>query len=166
MKINYLYSLGSVRENNLNLNSFLNFALKGITLQAGRVTKEINNRLSKAVFRNLMYDLFGRLESPRKRVIAKRQIEILNLLLEKETMEFKQILNLINMPLYSKMKNPANAILRDLSGLLKLDSIEYDNVKRLFSIKLEWPQKITRSDFMEKIKELPKSKTYSFLTKL
>lgn len=164
-KLNYLGSLGDVRENNFNLNPFLNFALKGIALQSGRATKEIKLRLSKAVFRNLMYDLFGRLESPRKRVIAERQIEILKLLLERDNIESNQFLNLLETPKYARLKNPKTALIRDLAGLWNLDAIDFDNKEHIFRIRLDWPKQISESTFMERIKELPKSKTFSFLTK-
>ena len=164
-KFNYLDTLGTVRENNFNLNSFLNFALKGVALQAKRAIREITFRLSKAVFRNLVYDLFGRLKIPRKRVIAERQIEILKILLEKDTVEFTEMLKFVNNALYSRLKNSSSALIRDLGGLLNLGAIKWDEKERIFRINLDWPKQISESDFMKRIKEMPKSKTFPFLTK-
>jgi hypothetical protein len=39
--------------------------------------------------RHVMYDLFNRLTTARKRVIAQRQLKMLNLLLEKDEMPYR-----------------------------------------------------------------------------
>ena len=62
------------------------------------------------------------------------------------------------------------AITRDVSKLLALDAVkvEWDQAGQgwpLISVNLDWPSTITETEFFEKIKELPKSKDYSFLTK-
>lgn len=158
-KSNYLKTLSEVREKNYDLTPFLQFALKGIAVQAQRILKEIQIRVSKAIYRNLMYDLFGHLKTPRKRIIAERQIEILKILLEKDSVDLKFIIAATS-SLYSNLKNPFSALIRDLSGLLELEAIDYKN--NVFFIRLEWPREMSESKFLEQLKTLPKSKTFSF----
>ena len=65
-----------------DLTPFLMFALKGVELQCRRLFAEIRLHVVKALFRNTVTDLFGRLKSPRKRVMSGRHVQILNLLLD------------------------------------------------------------------------------------
>ena len=60
-----------------------------------------------------MYDLFTRLESKKKRVIAQRQIEILKLLLRENSVELKA-LEQKTFRFYRSLNNPVRALLRDL----------------------------------------------------
>ncbi len=86
----YLQALADVRANGHDLTPFLSFGLKGIELQCRRLFDEIRVNVSRALYRNLMFDLFNRLKSARKRVIAERQIKILTLLLDR-TMTFGEL---------------------------------------------------------------------------
>src|SRR5262249_40349587 len=65
-KTTYLISLSKVRERQHDLTEFLIFGLRGIAIQCRRLFNEIRTQVSKALFRNLMYDLFSRLDSARK----------------------------------------------------------------------------------------------------
>jgi Fic family protein len=161
----YLESLAVVRAQGNDLTAFLNFGLRGITLQCQRLSAEIKKNLKKALFRNTMYDLFNRLESTRKRVIKDRQIEILKLLLEVDQVGWQEFVAKIR-PHYTRVKNFEKALFRDLSSLEDLRTISFDKVGKdrwVVSIRLEWPSEISESDFFEKIKALPKAKTFRFL---
>ena len=165
-KTTYLASLSESRSKNHNLTSFLKFGLKGIELQSNRLLNEIKIHMQKALFRNLMYDLFNRLKTKRKRVIADRQIEILKLLLENDIIEIIVVYkNLYH--LYSNLQNPMYAFMRDVSGLDDLKTISIEKLhedRHGFKLNLNWPEQITETDFMERVKSLPKAKTYKFLT--
>ena len=118
----------------------------------------------KAIFKNMMYDLFNRLKTKKKRVIAKRQIEILKLLLERDL----QILDLIEaaLPHYGKLRAPKNAVERDIGGLVVLGAIEMRKDSKdtmVLSARLDWPETITATKFFEIVRQLPKSKSYKFL---
>ena len=115
-KNSYLAALAEVRERNHDLTPFLVFGLKGIALQCERLSTEIRTQVSKALFRDLMYDLFRRLQSKRKRVIAQRQIEILKLLLREDSMELSALIAATRQ-FYNALKNPVHALVRDLSQL-------------------------------------------------
>jgi len=165
-KIAYLSALSESRASGHNLTPFLKFGLKGISIQCNRLFSEIRKQVSKALFRNVMYDLFGRLESTRKRVIAHRQLQLLKLLLEVDEIEFNSLWKRA-LPDYSSLKSPMNALARDLNGLVHLGAI---NVRRqeknqvwTISLNLDWPTQITESQFFEQMKNLPKAKTYPFL---
>jgi Fic family protein len=164
-KAQYLKSLADVRVGNHDLTPFLIFGLRGIAIQCRRLFGEIHKNMAKALFRNMMYDLFNRLENTRKRVIKDRQIELLKLLLDVEEIDWHQFVEKIR-PIYGKFKSPGKALRRDVAGLMVLNAIDItkleENRWKIF-IKLEWPSQITESDFFEKIKKLPKGKTYSFL---
>ena len=83
-KDRYLTTLAQVRTDDHNLTPFLVFGLRGIKLQCDRLFDEIKKNVSKALFRNMMFDLFNRLKSTRQRVLAERQIALLKVLLKKE----------------------------------------------------------------------------------
>jgi len=80
----YLDALAQVRWERHDLGAFLVFGLKGIDKQCRRLLDEIKKHIAKSLFRDTMHDLFGRLKSARKRVIAERQMRILEALLDAE----------------------------------------------------------------------------------
>jgi hypothetical protein len=162
-KNDYLKTLAHVRANDHDLTPFLLFGLKGIELQCKRLFDEIKKNISKALFRNIMYDLFVRLQSSRKRVIADRQIEILKVLLDgNQTLEnlHKRLSHL-----YKGLSNPSKAFYRDINELIALKAISYTKVQSTYNmfVRLEWATEITESDFFKQLKELPKAKSHGFL---
>jgi cell filamentation protein, protein adenylyltransferase len=162
----YLSALTETRAGGHDLTPFLKFGLRGIALQCQRLTAEIIREVQKALFRNVMYDLFNRLRSTRKRVIAKRQIEILKLFLEKEEMLWSEVIAETER-YYSTMASPLKALVRDMNHLLQIQAITMERIdakKILFRIRLDWPTYITETKFFEAVDRLPKGKTYSFLS--
>jgi len=163
-KTAYLEALAEVRARNHDLTPFLEFGLRGIETQCGRLFDEIRTNVSKALYRNLMYDLFHRLESPRKRVIADRQIAILTLLLERDMTLAELVGETKNH--YATLKNPVKALVRDINGLLGLQAIspqEENGDKVRLSVRLEWPTEMTETEFFRRTKQMPKAKTHGFL---
>lgn len=166
----YLAALAEVPQGAHDLTPFLTFALGGLVTEVSRLTEFLRDAVSKELYRGFMNELFVRLESSRKRVIVKRQLKLLSLLLEKkEPVELGSLVAGARQ-LYAKQKDQAAAIARDISKLLALGSVklEWDQAGReqpLISVNLDWPSTITEAEFFDKIKKLPKSKDYSFLTK-
>jgi hypothetical protein len=128
------------------------------------VLGQIQHHMRQALFRDVMRDLFGRLKSPRKRVLAERQMAILTLLLEADRplplVEFFVRIR----PLYVRLKASEKAIIRDLAGLLDLAAIAEVQVPGPsgpigIAARLEWPTEITATRFFEWVKALPKAKT-------
>lgn len=170
-KPTYLSTLAAVRSANHDLTPFLKFGLRGIALQSARLTKLIKQEVSKGLFRNLMNDLFTRLESTRKRVIVKRQLGLLNRLLDaRERIDLLQLIEQIK-PEYQSRKNPSLAIIRDVVRLRDLGAIrigsemgEDGKPKRFYiDVNLDWPREITEQEFFIKLAALPKSKEHSLL---
>ena len=161
-KNTYLAKLAEVRQRNHDLTAFLAFGLRGIALQCERLSAEIRPQVSKALFRDVMSDLFGRLQSKRKRVIAQRQVEILKLLLREDSMELGDLITATR-PLYGELKKPAHALVRDLRQLEHLTAVVFrhdaKNDHWWVDLRLEWPTEITQTAFFERVKNFPKAKT-------
>jgi len=161
----YLAALAEVRRREHDLTAFLIFALKGVALQGQRLLSQIQHEISKELFRNLMFDLFARLRTPRRHVIAERQLEILKILLETEWMDWHQLIKRTN-SIYSRLKGPLNAIVRDVNSLSGLGAIKVEKLEEgrfRLTVRLQWPSEITETDFFRKTRQLPKAKTLSFL---
>ena len=165
-KNNYLNTLAQVRAADNDLTAFLIFGLNGIEVQCNRLFAEIRKNVAKALFRNVMFDLFNRLLTTRKRVIAERQIELLKLLLSVDVLTLEE-LEKRTAAIYKPLRNPYKALIRDINYLLHLRAIGYnklpENRYELFA-RLEWPTDITETEFFEGVKEMPKAKTHGFLS--
>lgn len=164
-KITYLKTLARVRASSHDLTDFLIFGLNGIALQCSKLFNEVKKNVSKALFLNTMYDLFGRLKSPRKSFITERHIPLLKLLLEKEKYDLHRITKETAL-IYQGKKNPYSALIRDLNYLIELGAIYAEKLKDsdnyMISIVLEWPTKITEGNFFKSVKKMPKRKTLMF----
>jgi Fic family protein len=167
----YLESLAQVRAANHDLTTFLKFGLRGIALQSARLSKAIRDEVSKQLFRNLMHDLFTRLENTRKRVIVKRQLRLLEKLLNTDgRIEFFQLAEFVKNDYRSRSK-PLDALIRDLNRLHALGAIRIDkedsttgDAVYYLGVRLDWPSRITETEFFARLAQLPKSKTYGFLS--
>ncbi len=165
-KMAYLTALNQTRAGNHDLTPFLKFALKGIESQCRCLFAEIRQQVAKALYRNTMADLFGRLQSPRKRVMSARHLQILNLLIDAGEIPLADISGK-SRKFYS-VKNPGKALVRDLSYLFQLGALTARELPEekgfLFSINLDWPTQITETEFFRRVKDMPKGKVYSFLS--
>ncbi len=123
--------------------------------------------MAKALYRNTMTDLFGRLESPRKRVMSARHVQILSLLLDEGRAVTLSDLTPRLRPFYA-VKNPHKAMIRDLNYLIGLQAVRVDrpagDADPLLSANLDWPTQITETEFFRRVKELPKGKRFPFLS--
>jgi Fic family protein len=165
-KTAYLTALNETWDRNHDMTPFLKFALKGIENQCQCLFAEIRQQVAKALYRNTMNDLFGRLQSPRKRVMSGRHVQILNLLLDAGEIPLADISGKTRQ--FYAVKNPGKALVRDLMYLIQLGAL---NVKKLpqekgflFSINLDWPTQITETEFFRRVKDMPKGKAYGFLS--
>ncbi len=165
-KNNYLGALAAVRAGEHDLTPFLRFGLRGIEVQCKRLMEEIERNLRKALFRNVMFDLFTRLYTKKRRVMKDRQIEILKNLLSRDQLPLEELKQLTS-GFYAKLGNPNDSYIRDLNYLLGLKAIGYERTKdgqiTLFP-RLEWPTEITETDFYQRIKALPKGKMFKVLS--
>lgn len=165
-KVGYLNALNETRANEHDLTPFLKFALKGIQAQCRRLSREIKLQVAKALYRNTMTDLFGRLKSPRKRVMSDRHVQLLHLLLDEEEIILEELYK--RTAHFYRMKNPYKALIRDLNYLIELSAVGAtrlpENAGFLIAIRLDWPTRITETDFFRHVKEMPKAKVHGFLS--
>ncbi len=163
-KHRYLEVMAEVRALGHDLTPFFRFGLVGVVSQCQRLLRGVKKKIQKAVFRNTMYDLFGKLLSPKKRVVGKRQIEILKLFLEHDELTSVRFGQAV-MPLYDGLRNPRRAIERDLGMLLLLRALTGEKVDDdvLLKVNVQWPEDIDEKVFLQRIQELPKAKSYQFL---
>lgn len=170
-KANYLRVLSEARAGGHDLTPFFLFGLRGIREQCARLTVEIRKQMQRALFRDTMYSLFNRLKTQRKRVIGKRQIEILKILLEVDRLAIFDLFQQTK-PAYGSIKDETGAFLRDLEQLASIKAIllrsnwwnSQDFAREPVSINLDWPQEIEESEFLRRMKTMPKGKTFRFLS--
>ncbi|MCC6546355.1 Fic family protein [Candidatus Sumerlaeota bacterium] len=165
-KAEYLKALSETRARNHDLTPFLEFALKGIEAQCSTLLNEIQEQLKKALFRNTVSDLFGRLQSPRKRVVSNRQVEVLYFLLEQtQGGQWSDIEGRILL-FYSAVRNPRKALFRDIGYLIVIGALLLKGEpEAVLSVNLDWPTQITETEFFKSTKKLPKGKIFGFLSR-
>ena len=99
--------------------------------------------------------------------MSKRHVEILNVLLDRGRIHLMDLVALTRH--HYMLKNPQKAIVRDLNYLLALDAIAVQQLPndRGWEVwaNLDWPTKITETEFFRRVKEMPKGKSYGFLSK-
>lgn len=161
-KTAYLQALSDTRASGHDLTSFLMFGLRGIDIQCRRLFGEIRFQVAKALFRNTANELFGRLKSPRKRVMTERHLRLLNLLLDEGTLGLEELEK--RSAHFYTLKNPFKALTRDLMYLVELQALKVDPKGSRLSINLEWPTQITETEFFKRAKQMPKGKRYGFLS--
>lgn len=165
-KAAYLQALADARAGAHDLTPFLLFAFKGIERQCRRLLAEIRLQVQKALYRNTVTDLFGRLQSPRKRVMSDRQVQILNLLLDQGNLTLEDLAKR-TAHVYA-VRNPYKALIRDLNSLIQVGAISARRLKDrpgfLLSVELDWPTKITETEFFRRVRQLPKGKVHGFLS--
>ena len=173
-KTNYLKSLAAVKENDGDLTAFLNFGLTGIAFQCRRLMAEINTNISKALFRDIANDLFHRLSSTRKRVIADRQLAVIHVLLERGEINVMEAFRLLK-SVYN-LKEPWDAFLRDIFSLENIGAVKvifpnkpgqpgqqvHPSHVRI-EIRLSWPTEITETDFFQLTRQMPRVKNLKYL---
>ncbi len=98
--------------------------------------------------------------------MSQRHVQLLNLILDEEAIELAELRK--RSAHFYEMKNPYKALVRDLSYLITLEAISArphaEKSDILISIRLEWPTRITETEFFRKVKEMPKAKVHGFLS--
>jgi Fic family protein len=169
-KDSYLATLSEVRSRDFDLTPFLQFGLTGIALQCGRLLNEIRVHVQKSLFRDVMGRMFGRLLSTRQRALARRQIELLNKLLDKDDqIEYLDLFREIERQ-YSGLRAPIKAYVRDLNHLSALRAITVRKEEKppqdqfYVSVRPEWATEITETKFYKDMNELPAAKTRLYVS--
>ena len=154
-KDEYMAALYESRRNGHDLTPFLRFALSAVTRRCNAVAAAIVAHNRRTLFREFATSLFGRLRSPRRRVLAERQLEILEILLDGGGSMGLDDMGNRSFIHYRGLKFPARALVRDLIGLLDLSAITYDSGAERLAVNLDWPQQTSESEMMERYEKMP-----------
>ena len=153
-KDEYLATLSQSRLNAHDITPFLLFSLRAIIDRCGSLTEEIADNHRRILFREFANSLFGQLRSPRRRVLAERQLQILDTLMESDSTD---LINLLSheMPQYEHLKYPNLALVRDIIGLSELGAISIDVGSNQITLNLDWPQQFSESELLERYENMP-----------
>ena len=151
-KNEYLTALYETRKNGHDLTPFLKFALPAVAERCNVVAEAIATNHRRVLFREFARSLFGKLRSPRRRVLAQRQLHILETLLDSGPLELDDLVIRVQ-ALYEGLMHPDRALVRDLIGLIQLSAVVADG--RTITINLEWPQQFAESELLERYESMP-----------
>ena len=93
------------------------------------------------------------LRSPRRRVLAERQLRILEVLLDSSTPDVTELLQRTAGE-YHNLKYPGRARTRDFINLLDIGAIEIDE-NGIITLNLDWPQQLSESELLHRYENLP-----------
>ncbi len=148
----YLTALYETRKNGHDLTPFLKFALPAVAERCNAVAEAIATNHRRVLFREFARSLFGKLRSPRRRVLAQRQLEILEILLDTGPTEPRDLVNR-GRARYLGLKHPDRAMVRDLFRLLDLSAVVLDGGR--IAANLDWPQLSAESELLERYESMP-----------
>ena len=156
-KRRYLEVLSEVRKANFDLTPFLLFGLDGIISQSAALLEIVEENLKVFLFRKTVKELFGSDLLPRRRSIHDRQMAFLEVLLHEKHFEM-DLFSLVSDfdHLYSGMKSPEKAKLRDINDFVSLGVLrmfEEGSSDEFYQLQLDWPATITEKEFIRRIKE-------------
>ena len=151
-KEEYLAALYASRTSGHDLTPFLRFALKGVAERCDAVAAAIVAHHRRTLFREFARSLFGRLRSPRRRALAERQLQVLDILLDGGPIGGSDLINQAHVH-YRDLKFPWHALGRDLGNLSVLGAIAMDDGR--FRVNLDWPQQFSESELLERYEKLP-----------
>lgn len=148
----YLSALYESRMRGHDLTPILAFALQAIADRCNALADRITEQSKRILFREFAQALFGRLMNPRKRVLAERQVRILNTLLDSGPLDPEELVDEL-LPHYEGLKHPARALERDINWLIESGSMVVR--ERQFLVNLEWPRQVFESEHSEILERLP-----------
>lgn len=155
----YLAALSESRRKGHNLTPFLNFALSAVSARCNAVAANIADHNKRTLFRQFAQSLFGQLRSPRRRVLAERQLHILETLLDSPTPDAGDLF-LRTVGEYRNLKYPTRAWSRDVFNLLDLGAIRIER-DRIIILNLDWPQELSESELLRRYENLPSAASAS-----
>ena len=151
-KEKYLGALFESRQRGHDLTPFLRFALPAVAERCNSVVGEILIHHKRVLFREFARSLFGQLRSPRRRVLAERQLQMLEALLDSASIDPADFATRTAAH-YQNLKYPDRAQLRDLIGLFTLRAVVFDG--NHIRVNLEWPQQFSQPELLERYENMP-----------
>ena len=151
-KEEYLDALFESRQRGHDLTPFLVFALQAVTERCNAVAEQILVHHKLVLFQKFARSLFGQLRSPRRRVLAERQLQMLDALLDSGPVGFRDLFARTQAN-YRELKHGSRAQVRDLIGLIELEAVGFDG--DLVQARMEWPQQFSQSELLERYENMP-----------
>ena len=148
----YLSALYESRARGHDLTPFLKFALPAVTERCNALADEIVAHNKRTLYREFAHSLFGRLRSPRRRVLAERQLQIVETLLNAGPLDLPDLLIQVREH-YTGLKFPIRAMSRDLGGLLSLRAVTLEQTT--ITANLDWPQQFSESELLDLYENMP-----------
>ncbi|MDE0204970.1 MAG: Fic family protein, partial [Candidatus Tectomicrobia bacterium] len=152
-KEGYLAAMWESRRKGHDLTPFLKFALPAVSARCNAVAASITDHNKRTLFRQFAQSLFGKLRSPRRRVLADRQLRILESLLDAPTLDVTDLFRRTAVE-YVNLKYPRRAWARDIINLLDVDAIHMDE-NGTITLNLDWPQQLSESALLDRYENLP-----------
>ena len=152
-KDEYLAAMSESRRRGHDLTPFLRYALPAVSAQCNAVAASITDHIKRTLFRQFAQSLFGQLRSPRRRVLAERQLQVLESLLDSPIQDITDLLHRTGGE-YRSLKYPRRAWIRDVSNLLDLGAIRIGD-DGIITLNLDWPQELSESELLHRYENLP-----------
>ena len=152
-KEDYLAAMSESRQKGHDLTAFLRFALPAVSARCNAVSASIVDHNKRTLFRQFAQSLFGKLRSPRRRVLAERQLQVLESLLDSPTLDISDLFRRTESE-YNNLKYPRRAWVRDVSNILAVGAIRMDEDGTI-TLNLDWPQQLSESAMLERYENLP-----------
>lgn len=153
-KDEYLATLNQSRQQGHDITPFLTFALSAIIDRCNALSAEIADNHRRILFREFAQSLFGQLRSPRRRVLVERQLHILDILLDIDSIHLNSLLERAQTH-YEHLKFPDRALFRDISELYLLGAILIDGPSDNIALNLDWPQDFSESELLNAYENMP-----------
>ena len=151
-KDEYLGALFESRQSGHDLTPFLRFALPAVAERCNAVAEQILVNHNRILFREFARSLFGRLRSPRRRVLAERQMQMLEILLDSTSIDLGDFFAR-TLSHYQGIKHRFRAQIRDLVGLMDLGAVTLHGAH--IQVNMEWPQQFSQSELLERYENMP-----------
>ena len=151
-KDEYLGALFESRQSGHDLTPFLRFALPAVAERCNAVAEQILVNHNRLLFQEFARSLFGRLRSPRRRVLAERQMQMLEILLDSTSIDLGDFFAR-TLSHYQGIKHPFRAQIRDLVGLMDLGAVTLHGAH--IQVNMEWPQQFSQSELLERYENMP-----------
>ena len=151
-KDEYLGALFESRQSGHDLTPFLRFALPAVAERCNAVAEQILVNHNRLLFREFARSLFGRLRSPRRRVLAERQMQMLEILLDSTSIDLGDFFAR-TLSHYQGIKHPFRAQIRDLVGLMDLGAVMLHGAH--IQVNMEWPKQFSQSELLDRYENMP-----------
>ena len=148
----YLAALYESRQRGHDLTPFLLFALPAVAARCRAVAEKIVVNHKRTLFREFARSSFGQLRSPRRRVIAERQLHLLEVLLTDGALKPIDLWHRTEGH-YKSLKFPERALVRDVIGLIDLKALAIED--KQIHVNLAWPQQFSESELLERYENMP-----------